>query len=117
MLPKQKSYIPRFALLIHAFDSFFDVEGTDSLCITKSSILKAEKLSKYFISMAKKIKIDSVQKNELKSVLNDNKNKNKFEQFKALYLKNENIKKSEVAELLGVSIQMVYKYIKEMQKV
>ena len=117
MLPKQKSYIPRFALLIHTFDSFFDVEGTNTLSITKESILKAEKLSKYFISMAKKIKIDSVQKNELKIVLNENKTKNKFEQFKALYQKDENLKKSEVAEMLGVSVQMIYKYIKEIKKV
>ena len=117
MLPKQKSYIPRFALLINTFNSFFAPEGTNTLEITKDSILKAETLSKYFISMAKKIKIDSVQKSELKGLINENKSKNKFEQFKAIYKKDPEIKKSEVAELLGVSVQMIYKYIKELQKV
>mgnify|MGYP003644269350 CR=1 FL=1 len=117
MLPKQKSYIPRFALLIHSFNSFFDETNTDTLAITKESILKAEILSKYFISMAKKIKTDSVEKNEYKSILIENKSKNKFEQFKVLYAKNENINKKEVAELLGISVQMVYKYIKEIKKV
>lgn len=117
MLPKQKSYIPRFALLINTFDSFFAVEGTNTLEISKESILKAEILSKYFISMAKKIKIDSVQKLELKGLIYENKSKNKFEQFKAIYKKDPEIKKPEVAELLGVSVQMIYKYIKELQKV
>jgi hypothetical protein len=117
MLPKQKSYIPRFALLINTFDSFFAIEGTNTLEISKESILKAEILSKYFISMAKKIKIDSVQKLELKGLIYENKSKNKFEQFKAIYKKDPEIKKPEVAELLGVSVQMIYKYIKELQKV
>ena len=117
MLPKQKSYIPRFALLIHSFNSFFDITNTDTLAITKESILKAEQLSKYFISMAKKIKTDSVEKNEIKLILNENKSKNKFEQFKVLYSKNEKINKREVAELLSISVQMVYKYIKEIKKV
>lgn len=117
MLPKQKSYIPRFALLINTFDSFFALEGTNTLEITKESILKAEILSKYFISMAKKIKIDSVQKLEIKGLIYENKSKNKFEQFKAIYKKDPEIKKPEVAELLGVSVQMIYKYIKELQKV
>jgi hypothetical protein len=115
MLPKQKSYIPRFSLLIHSFNSFFDVTNTDTLSITKESILKAEKLSKYFISMAKKIKTDSVEKNEIKLILNENKSKNKFEQFKVLYSKNEKLNKKEVAEILGVSVQMIYKYIKELK--
>jgi hypothetical protein len=117
MLPKQKSYIPRFALIINTFDSFFAIEGTNTLEISKESILKAEILSKYFISMAKKIKIDSVQKLELKGLIYENKSKNKFEQFKAIYKKDPEIKKPEVAELLGVSVQMIYKYIKELQKV
>lgn len=47
MYPKQKSYIPRFALLIHVFDEFFD--GGNTLLISKESILKAEKLSKLSI--------------------------------------------------------------------
>ena len=44
--------------------------------------------------MAKKIKTDSVEKNEIKLILNENKSKNKFEQFKVLYSKNEKINKN-----------------------
>ncbi len=112
MLPKQKSYIPRFALLIQVFDNLDLEEKT----ISKESILKAEKLSKYFISMAKKIKIDSIEVAEMKGVISNNKTKTTKEKFEMLYLQNPNINKKEVSEQLGVSLQMIYKYIKEIKQ-
>jgi hypothetical protein len=118
MLPKQKSYLPRFALLINAFNSFFDDTGKmDALTISKESILSAEKLSKYFIAMAKKIKVNSIETNEIKTIIGANKNKSTKEQFIELYKKNPDLNKKEVSENLGVSVQMIYKYIKELQKV
>jgi hypothetical protein len=114
MLPKQKSYLPRFALLINAFDSFFDTNcKSDALIISKESILKAEKLSKYFIAMAKKIKVNSIEKNEIKTIVLANKNKTPKEQFTELFKQNPDLNKKEIAETLGVSLQMVYKYIKD----
>jgi len=116
MLPKQKSYLPRFALLINAFDSFFDLDcKSDALVISKESILKAEKLSKYFIAMAKKIKVNSIEKNEIKNILIQNKNKSIKEQFTEMYKQNPDLNKKEVAETLGVSLQMIYKYVKELK--
>lgn len=117
MLPKQKSYLPRFALLINAFNSFFDLDHkTDALTISKESILSAEKLSKYFIAMAKKIKVNSIETNEIKTTISANKNKPIKDQFFELYKKNPDLNKKEVSENLGVSLQMVYKYIKEYNK-
>jgi len=117
MLPKQKSYLPRFALLINAFDSFFDVSNkSNALVISKESILKAEKLSKYFIAMAKKIKVNSIETNEIKVIIGANKNKSVKEQFVELYKLNPNLNKKEVAENLGVSLRMIYKYVNELQK-
>jgi len=55
MYPKQKSYIPRFALILNTMHSIYKNQKI-SLEISKDSILKAEKLSKYFIANAKKIK-------------------------------------------------------------
>ena len=66
MYPKQKSYIPRFALIIHVFDEFFSTGG-NTLLISKESILKAEKLSKYFIATAKKVKVNSIEVSNIKS--------------------------------------------------
>ena len=118
MLPKQKSYIPRFALLIHALNDFFDeTKSGNVLDITKESFLKAEKLSKYFIAMAKKIKINNIENNELKKIVDLYKAKSKKEQFEEMYKINPDLNKKEAAEMLGISLQMIYKYIKEIKPV
>lgn len=112
MLPKQKSYIPRFATIIHLFN-YYDNRLNDMTLISKDSILKAEKLSKYFITMAKKIKIDSAVKNDAKKIIYTNKDLTNKEKCLQILKSNSNIDKKDLAELLGVSLQMVYKYIKD----
>ena len=112
MLPKQKSYIPRFALIINTLES----NENDNVIITeitKDSILKAEKLSKYFIAMAKKIKSESVERISIKRTVSKSIDKSNYEKFKAVYSKDENIKKPELADILGISRRQVYNYIKE----
>lgn len=112
MLPKQKSYIPRFALILNILSSNEDENITIDK-ITKDSILKAEKLSKYFIAMAKKIKSESIERLDFKQAINKNQDKSNYDKFKAIYVKNKNIKKTVLADLLGVSRTIIYKYIKE----
>ena len=114
MLPKQKSYIPRFALILNTIDCFFN-DKSNILLISKENILNAEKLSKYFIAMSKKIKIDSVEKSDIKTVINDNKNKTTKDKFKILYKQNPNLNKKEVSEMLGVTRTTIYNFIKEIQ--
>jgi len=116
MYPKQKSYIPRFACLIHVFDEFFS-EGGNTLLISKDSILKAEKLSKYFIATAKKIKLNSVDVSKLKNTITANKGKNEKEKLFEIWKLNNNFNKSETAELLGVSRVTIGKWTKEFEKV
>ena len=115
MLPKQKSYIPRFSLLIHIFNGV-GLPEYDFEKVSKESVLNAEKLSKYFIAMAKKIKIDSLENSEIKKVLKNNDGKSNKEKFIILYKANPKLNKNEVAEQLGVSLQMIYKYIKALKK-
>jgi len=112
MLPKQKSYIPRFALIINTIDCFFNAKNNLHL-ISRESLLKAEKLSKYFIAMAKKIKIDAVEKMEIKTVLDVNKTKTIKQQFEILYKANPDLNRKEVSELLNVSRNTIQRYIKE----
>jgi hypothetical protein len=88
----------------------------DALTISKESILSAEKLSKYFIAMAKKIKVNSIETNEIKTIIGANKNKSIKEQFIELYKKNPDLNKKEVSENLGVSVRMIYKYVSELDK-
>ena len=116
MLPKQKSYIPRFALLIDVMDKFFSDDITDSsMIISQHSVLKAEKLSKYFIATAKKIKSNSTKVNEYKSIIGLNKGKNKKQQFLELYKANPEVDIKEVALLLNVSVQSIYNYLKQVK--
>lgn len=117
MLPKQKSYIPRFALLIHCLDCYMTEKPTEaSLLISKESMLKAERLSKYFVAMAKKIKVNTMEVKEMKSIISSNKKVDTRELFKELYLINPELNRSETAELLGISKRQIFNYINELCK-
>ena len=113
MYPKQKAYIPRFALLIHAFDSFFN-EDINLLEISKESILKAEKLSHYFINTAKKIKVESNEVTELKTQMKSSTNNG--EKIKAIYMSDKDFNRSKVAEMLGISRQQVIRIVKKLEQ-
>ena len=112
MLPKQKSYIPRIALIMNCIYSREDLVP-DLFTIDKKSILAAEKLSKYFIAMAKKIKADNVEIKDAKSLLKRFEDKTTKEKIEQLLAVNPDMSKSKIAELIGISRQMVYKYLKE----
>jgi len=111
MLPKQKTYIPRFSLLLNALNNLYDNNG-NILLIKKESLLKSEKLSKYFIAMAKKIKINSIDNNELKKVINLNQNKTIKDKVLEVFKENPEFNRAELAELLGVSRKTIYKHLK-----
>lgn len=113
MLPKQKSYIPRFALLLNNCWSFLNPDYNVKE-IHKDSILGAEKLSEYFVNMAKIVKQDSFIKNELNRV--SKKSETTFGKFKKMYEANKDLNKTVVAEMLNVSRTCVYKWIKKIEK-
>jgi hypothetical protein len=117
MLPKQKSYIPRFALLLNAIWSY-DIEQNDGSysLIGKDAMLRAEKLSDYFINMSKKVKIESQDKKDMKYIIKSDQSKSPFDQFKSLYTQNKDLNQSSVAEILGVSRQTINKYIKKIEQ-
>lgn len=112
MFPKQKSYIPRFACLIHVFNDFFS-DGGNSLLISKESILKAEKLSKYFVATAKKIKVNSIDVSKLKNTIVQNKGKDEKQKLFQIWKSNALFNRSETAELLGISKRSVFNWVKE----
>jgi hypothetical protein len=116
MLPKQKSYIPRFALLINTLDSMTSVDAFPKDIICKQSVLKAERLSKYFINMAKKVKLKSSETFELKKVIAVNKGKSKKEQIQEVFKVHPEFNKSEAADILGVSRQTINNWIKDIKQ-
>ena len=109
MFPKQKSYIPRFSLLIHIFDSIFE-GGENQSEISKSSILKAEKLSDYFVNNARKIKVESTEISDIKKTFT--KDSTTFEKFQAISKKDPNFNRKKVAEILGVSRRTISRWVK-----
>lgn len=113
MYPKQKSYIPRFALLLHLFNTMFDDEGMN-YNISKQSILQAEKLSKYFVNTAKKIKIESTETNNLKKLAI--KEENPQDKLKSIWKADKDFNRSKVADMLGVSRQTVINWTKKLEE-
>ena len=112
MYPKQKSYIPRFALLIHLFSSNFD-EAVNVNEVSKDSILKAEKLSNYFIMNAKKIKIEAAELKDIKSAMKGA--ETTYDKLLAIYKSDSNFNRTKVAEQLGISRQQVINLIKKIE--
>lgn len=113
MLPKQKSYVARFALLLHVLHEYAN-GGNNFHSIGVESIERAAKLFSYFYEMAKKIKLDSAETSEIRAAVSDNKSKNKFDSFKAMYKSNPNISKTKAADNLGVSRTTINNYIKKL---
>ena len=115
MLPKQKSYIPRFALLINSLWSALDKDNTiPAQVITKQSVLKAEKLSEYFINMSKLVKQDVKEKNELLQA-GRAAGTDKYAMLKGMYKANPDLNKTTASEVLGVSRKTVYNMLKQIQ--
>lgn len=114
MYPKQKSYIPRFSLLIHVFDDYFN-NGGNTLEISKDSVLKAEKLSNYFIATAKKVKINSIEVSDTKNKIKDA--KTNFDKLKLIYENKPDFNRSQTAELLGISRVTINKLLKKVKNV
>jgi len=117
MLPKQKSYLARFSLLIHMINWFFGEydEGVHTNTIIKDSVLKAEKVMHYFINMAKKIKVDSVSINMLRKVYRQHDMKPAFEIFREMYSADPMLNKTDAADVLGVTRQSIHRYIKQIE--
>jgi len=112
MLPKQKAYIPRFALILNSLWSFLD-DNYKSGFIHKESILRAEKLSDYFINMAKLVKQDAKEKQDLIKISKDG--LTPFDKFKSMYQLDNELNRTVASELLEVSKRTIFRWIKEIE--
>jgi len=111
MLSKQKSYVPRLALILHCLECY--TYGKNVGWIEKETILRAEKLSNYFIAMSKKIKINMIESSELKDIVRDMKGQGNHEIIQTIYASNPDFNRSELAELLNISRQAIHKHLKK----
>ena len=113
MLPKQKAYVCRFASIINTLASHSD-KSINKDVIEVESVLKAEKLSKYFVSMNKKLIVESIKRNKSKIVLD--KKRSSEENFRAVYKKNPNVTNKDIATLIGVSLSTIKRYKNNLKK-
>jgi len=111
MLAKQKSYVPRLALILHCL--FCYDEGKDFGWIDAETMIKAEKLSNYFIAMSKKIKDNMIESMGIKDIVREMKGSRNVDIVKAVNDSNPEFNKSELAELLNISKQAIYKHLKK----
>ena len=117
MLAKQKVYIPRFALLLNCLKSYDEPNNSHPInWITKESVLGAEKLSDYFISMAKKVKFNSLESKELKDYILTLKGMSIEEKIKNISETIPDFNKKELAQILNISRQTIYNQLKQLKK-
>lgn len=111
MLPKQKSYIPRFALILHVV---LNIENNKiPSLISKETILNAKKLSDYFIKQAKKVKVAASETLTIKSILSNNKELGLKEKFKIIFDKNEKLNYTKIAEEMNITRTTLYNWAKD----
>lgn len=111
VLPKMKSYICRFSLLLEVLNCF--AEERTITKISKKSVLSAEKLYEYFLLMAKKNKFNSMEHNAMIETIKNSGKRGALEKFKVLFDENPNLNKSRVAEQLNVSRQTITRWMKD----
>ena len=115
ILPKQKTYLPRFAILLHVLECYDNGEIVTS-DISKDTVLKSERLVDYFIAMAERVMQDSMDYNKLRASASDKVVKSDADRFAAMYAVNPNMKKTEAAKLLKVSRSQIYNWVREIEK-
>jgi len=116
MYPKQKSYIPRFALLLNTLYWYDDKDNYSLGIISEKAMKNAIELSTYFVLMAKKHKISSIEYSEVKKVITQNENKTTKEKIIEILNKDPNTKVTYISSILGISKKTVYQYINELKK-
>lgn len=113
MLPKQKSYIPRFAMMINILMSS-EHDDVNALQICKEAMIRAEKLSDYFVNMSKLVKKDAQEKADLRKLATNG--ASKFDQFMAMYQSDPDLNRTTASEILQVSRRTVINWITKIEK-
>jgi hypothetical protein len=113
MLPKQKSYIPRFAMMLNILMSS-EYDDVNALQICKEAMIRAEKLSDYFVNMSKLVKKDAQEKADLRKLASTG--SNKFDQFLAMYQSDPDLNRTTASEILQVSRRTVINWINKLEK-
>jgi hypothetical protein len=115
MIAKIKTYIPRLALIIHFIDTYFNDEVIKEIKVKKESILKAEKLTEYFVLQFKKIKTDGLENKDMTDLKNGKLKDNPIDTLKTIIAAKgiNNINKSKLAKEFNVSRATIINWLKK----
>jgi len=114
ILPKMKTYIPRFMIILHVLNCFDD--SVDPLSpVSIDTLNNAQRLVDYFISMNKKVMQDSLAYNKLKDS-SHKQVKTEAERFIAMYEVNPELKTKDAARVLNVSERTVRRWKNQIEQ-
>jgi bifunctional ADP-heptose synthase (sugar kinase/adenylyltransferase) len=82
--------------------------------VEAESVLKAERLSEYFTSMAKKIKSSSLERGKVK--MNINPKASNYENYQSIIKDSPNMIQKDIAELLNVSERQIRRFAKKLEE-
>lgn len=116
MLAKQHGNIFRMSLIINTMWAFGCTTGEIKMDeIGADSVLRAERLVKYFIAMAKKVKYNRMETKNIRDVADKTKGTPRLK-FKAMYDYDKELNRTQVADMLGVSVRTIRNWINEEEK-
>src|SRR5690625_4805370 len=92
------------------FDDDYNMEE-----IQNKTMEEAKKLSDYFVATSKKIKFENKQVDDIKKSIN-RKSLSIHDKIKDADMANPNFNRSQLAEILDVSRQTVYNYVKKIKE-
>jgi len=114
VIPKMKTYLPRFAIILHILSCHDD--GVDYVSdINIESLNNAQRLVDYFVSMNQKVSIDSIEFGKLKQS-SIKPVKSDIERFLAMYEVNPKLKNTDAARILNVSERTIRRWKKELEE-
>jgi hypothetical protein len=107
---KLKTYMPRFCLTLCLIDAITD--GTD-LVVNEDHVDRAYKIAVYFLSTARKIFSEGIDKNEVNSFVRGLEKMSKQDRISEIATRFPDMGNSEIARVIGCSRQYVISVLKK----
>ncbi len=111
ILPKQKTYLARFALIMNTI--YWHFENGNNEIVSSKSVLAAEKLVNYYIYMAKKNKFETTENSEVREIVKKTGKVKLKEKFFSAIESDPTINIDKLCENIGISRRTGFNWKKE----
>lgn len=113
-IPKMKSYLPRFSLLLNTLDAVHN--GTNMTVISLKSVKDSFKLVNYFIDNNVRIITLNTDLAETNEIMNSKRGLSNIDKLRAIMKSGKDFNKAQVARELNISRTLLYSYITKIKK-